>query len=249
MRIIAKVQQDTMKQVRLYQNTPIQIGDELILDSYASHHLVKVLRYPQGKDIVVFNGDGFDYSAIVLEAKKSCVVKILDKLQNDTESKLNLTLVQGIAKGEKMDFLMQKAVELGVGKIAPVFTEHCVVRLKGEKLNKRHAHWQKIVIGACEQSGRAVVPEVIKPMNLSEYLDQKVEQGFVLHHRAQQSLLAIEPMTQATLLIGPEGGLSEAEIKRSVQAGYQPLLLGSRILRTETASLAAIANMQLLWGS
>ena len=249
MRTIAKAQQDTMKQVRLYQNTPMQIGDELALDSYASHHLIKVLRHPQGKNIVIFNGDGFDYSANVLEAKKSCVVKILDKLQNNAESKLTLTLVQGIAKGDKMDFLMQKAVELGVGKIVPVFTEHCVVRLKGGKLNKRHAHWQKIVIGACEQSGRAIVPEVVKPMNLSEYLQQKVEQGFVLHHRAQKGLLEVNLMSYATLLIGPEGGLSEVEIERAISAGYQPLLLGSRVLRTETASLAAIANMQLLWGS
>lgn len=249
MRTITKAQQDTMKQVRLYQNTPMQIGDELVLDSYASHHLIKVLRYPQGKDIVVFNGDGFDYLANVLEVKKSCVVKILDKVQNHSESKLTLTLVQGIAKGEKMDFLMQKAVELGVGNIVPVFTEHCIVRLKGDKLNKRHTHWQKIVIGACEQSGRAVVPKVAKPIGLSEYLQQKVKQGFVLHHRAQKSLLELEPMSYATLLIGPEGGLSEAEIERSIEAGYQPLLLGSRVLRTETASLAAIANMQLLWGS
>lgn len=238
-----------MKHVRLYQNTPLNIGEELTLDSYASHHLVKVLRFPQGQTVTLFNGDGFNYSAEVIKAKKDCVVKLLDKIDNPSESKLNLTLAQGIAKGEKMDFLIQKSIELGVGKIIPILTERCVVRLKGDKLAKRQAHWQKIVIGACEQSGRSVVPEVTTPISLDEFLQQTISNGFVLHHRSEQTLLDVATTNEATILIGPEGGLSETEITQATQAGYQSLLLGSRVLRTETASLAAIANMQLLWGS
>ncbi|HIM58449.1 MAG TPA: 16S rRNA (uracil(1498)-N(3))-methyltransferase [Gammaproteobacteria bacterium] len=238
-----------MKHVRLYQNTPLNIGDELTLDNDASHHLIKVLRFPQGQNISLFNGDGKNYTAKLLDAKKHCTVKLLDSAPNTAESKLNLTLIQGIAKGEKMDFLMQKAVELGVNKIIPIFTQRCVVKLTGAKLIKRQAHWQKIVIGACEQSGRSVVPEVAHPMRLDECLQQRVVNGFVLHHRAEKTLLDVDVITQASMLIGPEGGLSEVEIAQATQAGYQPLLLGSRVLRTETASLVAIANMQLLWGS
>jgi len=240
-----------MKHVRLYQNTLLNIGEELTLDDYASHHLTKVLRFPQGQSITLFNGDGFNYSAevLMLKAKKDCVVKLLNKSTNLSESKLDITLAQGVAKGEKMDFLMQKAVELGVNKIVPILTERCVVKLSGSKLIKRTQHWQKIAISACEQSGRSVVPEVVSPIGLDTLLQQQMDNGFVLHHRSEKTLLDVSKVNKATILIGPEGGLSETEIAQAAEAGYQSLLLGSRVLRTETASLAAIANMQLLWGS
>lgn len=238
-----------MKQVRLYQNTPLRIDVDLKLDAYASHHLAKVLRFPQGQNITLFNGDGMNYNAKVLEAKDHCVVNIFAKEQSSSESKLDLTLIQGIAKGEKMDFLIQKSVELGVNKIVPVFTKHCVIKLNDNKIRKRQVHWQKIVIGACEQSGRSVVPEVVSPISLDEFLTRPVDNGFVLHHRAKQSLLNIKLQDRASILIGPEGGFSGREITRANAVGYQSLLLGSRVLRSETASLAAIANMQLLWGS
>ena len=238
-----------MKHVRLYQNTLLNIGEELTLNKYASHHLVKVLRFPQGQSITLFNGDGFNYRAEVFETNKHCRVKLLSKDANPSESMLNLTLAQGVAKGEKMDFLIQKSVELGVNKIIPIMTERCVVKLSGDKLIKRTKHWQKIVIGACEQSGRSVIPEMASPIGLDEFLQQPSVNGFVLHHRSEQTLLDMAVVNKATILIGPEGGLSEVEIAQATQAGYQSLLLGSRVLRTETASLAAIANMQLLWGS
>jgi 16S rRNA (uracil1498-N3)-methyltransferase len=238
-----------MKHVRLYQNTLLNIGEELTLNKYASHHLVKVLRFPQGQSITLFNGDGFNYRAEVFETNKYCRVKLLSKDANPSESKLNLTLAQGVAKGEKMDFLIQKSVELGVNKIIPIMTERCVVKLSGDKLIKRTKHWQKIVIGACEQSGRSVIPEMASPIGLDEFLQQPSVNGFVLHHRSEQTLLDMAVVNKATILIGPEGGLSEVEIAQATQVGYQSLLLGSRVLRTETASLAAIANMQLLWGS
>ena len=121
--------------------------------------------------------------------------------------------------------------------------------MRHKKLKKRQAHWQKIVIGACEQSGRSVVPEITIPISLDEFLQQTISNGFVLHHRSEQTLLDVATTNEATILIGPEGGLSGVEISQATQAGYQSLLLGSRVLRTETASIAAIANMQLLWGS
>ncbi len=238
-----------MKHVRLYQNAPLKINDKVMLDEYASHHLIKVLRFPQGQDITLFNGDGNNYQASVLSTQKQCEVHINSCEPNLSESSLNLTLAQGIAKGDKMDFLIQKAVELGVNQVIPIFTEHCIVRLKGEKLKKRMQHWRKIIIGACEQSGRSVVPELSEPLDLTALMGRDFGHVFVLHHRAEKSLLEFEKINKAAIVIGPEGGLSDEEIAYTIQQGAQPLLLGSRVLRTETASLAALANMQLLWGS
>ncbi|MBE8189444.1 MAG: 16S rRNA (uracil(1498)-N(3))-methyltransferase [Candidatus Thioglobus sp.] len=238
-----------MKSPRLHQNIALKIDDEIALDRCGSHYLAKVLRFPQGQNIILFNGNGSNYTAKVLDCKKHIRVKILSKSPDLVESKLNLTLVQGIAKGEKMDFLLQKAVELGVNKIVPIVSKRCVVRLDADKSQKRQAHWQKIIISACEQSERCVLPEILPIMALEQWLQQPVENGFVLHQRAEKTLLELDFIAKATILIGPEGGLSEAEISNAVAANYQPLLLGKRVLRTETASLAAIANMQLLWGS
>ena len=238
-----------MKKIRLYQNTVFKVGDKVSLEKNNGHHLLKVLRFPVGQTITLFNGDGFDYHAIVIRTKKTCNVEIVSQQKNESESSLDLTLAQGIAKGEKMDLLIQKAVELGVTRIIPIQTERCVVRLKVDKVVKRIDHWQKIANHACGQSGRSVIVDISLPQTLTELLNESNHNGFVLHHRATDNLQTMEKQSKATILIGPEGGLSNAEIKQSIEAGFQPLLLGKRILRTETASLVAIANMQLLWGS
>ena len=238
-----------MKKIRLYQNTVFKVGDKVSLEKNNGHHLLKVLRFPVGQTITLFNGDGFDYHAIVIRTKKTCNVEIVSQQKNESESSLDLTLAQGIAKGEKMDLLIQKAVELGVTRIIPIQTERCVVRLKVDKVAKRIDHWQKIANHACGQSGRSVIVDISLPQTLTELLNESNHNGFVLHHRATDNLQTMEKQSKATFLIGPEGGLSNAEIKQSIEAEFQPLLLGKRILRTETASLVAIANMQLLWGS
>ena len=238
-----------MKTIRLYQNTPFTEGKTAELDSDNSHHLNKVLRFPVGKNITVFNGDGFDYTALVQDAKKTTSLKVISKARNNTESKLDLTLAQGIAKGEKMDFLIQKAVELGVTRIIPMKLERCVVRLSDEKVQKKIDHWQKIANHACEQSGRSVIVSLSNPLSLEELLEETNHNGFVLHHRAQIGLSQLKETSKATILIGPDGGLTEKEVSDSEVAGCQSILIGKRVLRTETASLAAIANMQLLWGS
>ena len=238
-----------MKKIRLYQNTVFKVGDKVSLEKNNEHHLLKVLRFPVGNTITLFNGDGFDYQAIVISTKKTYKVEVVSQQKNESESSLDLTLAQGIAKGEKMDFLIQKAVELGVSRIIPMQTEHCVVRLKADKVTKRINHWQKIANHACGQSGRSVIVDISLPQTLTELLNKSNHNGFVLHHRATENLQTVEKSSKATILIGPEGGLSDAEIKQAIEAGFQPLLLGKRILRTETASLVAIANMQLLWGS
>ena len=238
-----------MKKIRLYQNTVFKVGNKVSLDKNNEHHLLKVLRFPIGSTITLFNGDGFDYQAIVISTKKTCKVEVVSQQKNESESSLDLTLAQGIAKGEKMDFLIQKAVELGVSRIMPIQTERCVVRLKVDKVDKRIDHWQKIANLACGQSGRSVIVDISLPQTLTELLNKPDHNGFVLHHRATENLQTMEKPSKATILIGPEGGLSDTEIKQAIEAGFQPLLLGKRILRTETASLVAIANIQLLWGS
>ena len=238
-----------MKTIRLYQNAPFTEGKTAELDSDNSHHLNKVLRFPVGQNIILFNGDGFDYTAVVQSAKKTTNLKVISKKVNNNESKLNLTLAQGIAKGEKMDFLIQKAVELGVTRIIPMKLERCVVRLRDEKVQKKIDHWQKIANHACEQSGRSVIVDVSHPASLEELLEVTNHNGFVLHHRATLGLSQVKETSKATILIGPEGGLTEKEVNDSEVAGYQSIIIGKRVLRTETASLAAIANMQLLWGS
>jgi len=238
-----------MKKIRLYQNSVFKVGGKVSLEKNNEHHLLKVLRFPIDKTITLFNGDGFDYQAIVISTKKTCKVEVLSQQKNESESNLNLTLAQGIAKGEKMDFLIQKAVELGVTQIIPIQTERCVVRLKADKVVKRIDHWQKIANYACGQSGRSVIVDISLPKTLTELLSRPNQNGFVLHDRATENLQMMEKSSKATILIGPEGGLSDNEIKEAIKAGFQPILLGKRILRTETASLVAIANMQLLWGS
>ena len=238
-----------MKTIRLYQNAPFTEGKTAELDSDNSHHLNKVLRFPVGQNITLFNGDGSDYTADVKSAKKTTNLKVISKKVNNNESKLDLTLAQGIAKGEKMDFLIQKAVELGVTRIIPMKLERCVVRLSDEKVQKKIDHWQKIANHACEQSGRSVIVSLSNPLSLEELLEETNHNGFVLHHRAKISLSQLKETSKATILIGPEGGLTEKEVSDSEVAGYQSILIGKRVLRTETASLAAIANMQLLWGS
>ena len=238
-----------MKKIRLYQNTVFKVGDKVSLEKNNGHHLLKVLRFPVGQTITLFNGDGFDYHAIVIRTKKTCNVEIVSQQKNESESSLDLTLAQGIAKGEKMDLLIQKAVELGVTRIIPIQTERCVVRLKVDKVAKRIDHWQKIANHACGQSGRSVIVDISLPQTLTELLNESNHNGFVLHHRATDNLQTMEKQSKATILIGPEGGLSNEEIKQPIEAAFQPLLLGKRILRTETVSLVAIANMQLLWGS
>ena len=238
-----------MKKIRLYQKTVVKAGDKVGLEKNNGHHLLKVLRFPVCNTITLFNGDGFNYHAIGISTKKTCKVEIVSQQKKESESSLDLTLAQGIAKGEKMDFLIQKAVELGVSRIIPMQTEHCVVRLKAEKVAKRINHWQKIANYACGQSGRSVIVDISLPQTLTELLNKPNHNGFVLYHRATENLQTMEKPQKAMSLIGPEGFLSNTEIKQAIEAGFQPLLLGKRILRTETASLVAIANMQLLWGS
>ena len=237
---------------RIYQDAALAEGMIVKLDERASHHIAHVLRAQSGEHLIIFNGQGGEYQAkIGVISKKAVEVEILTFNPTERESHLNIYLAQGIAKGEKMDWIIQKAVELGVKKIIPVITERCNVRLTGDREEKRVQHWRAVSISACEQSGRNRLPEIYAPMTLAECLTNiKADHSFVLTPHATQKLPQQKLTHHASiiLLIGPEGGLSEQEITDAKSHHFLPLTLGPRVLRTETAGIAALAVLQYVYG-
>lgn len=233
----------------LFVDLPLASGVELDLPADVANHL-RVLRLAPGQPLALFNGSGGEYNAklLVLERKRA-VVAVGDHRPHEAESPLQITLVQGISKGERMDFTIQKAVELGISAIQPVFTERSVVQLNGERLEKRSKHWQGVALAACEQSGRNRIPEIRTPLPLAKAWPQiQAEQRLVLDPQGTQRLKDLRSGASLALLVGPEGGLSEAEVAAASAQGFIRLQLGPRILRTETAGLAALAALQALYG-
>ncbi len=221
------------------------------LPEQAAHHAARVLRLQAGDRVSVFNGRGGEGDARITDiGKRNVTLEIVDWHAVERESPLQVLLAQAISAGEKMDFTLQKAVELGIGNIQPLASERSVVRLSGERAEKRVAHWQGVVIAACEQSGRNRVPEVAPIRPLLDWLGQQ-DGGLrlMLSPVAEVGLRDLpKPTGNITLLIGPEGGLSPAEAEAAQRYGFTPVRLGARVLRTETAALAALAAMQTLWG-
>ncbi len=240
-----------MRIPRVYQATKLYPGLELALSPEAAIHLVRVLRLAVGSSLHVFNGEGGEYAATIVVIKKNQVqVKIADHIIATVESPLPIHLGQGISRGEKMDYTIQKAVELGVTEITPLLTERCGVKLSDERWEKRLQHWRGIIIAACEQSGRNTIPVIIHPKPLFAWLEElQADWKLVLDPKGEKKLgeLSGKPVT-VSLLIGPEGGLTEFEIDLAKQSGFVNLRLGPRILRTETASMATIAAIQTYFG-
>ena len=241
-----------MRVVRHYVDAALAEDAVVALPEHAVAHLARVLRLGVGDPVTLFNGDGFDYSAKISSlSKKTAEVQVLGQCVVDNESCLRLTLAQGIARGEKMDLILQKATELGVARIAPVITERTEVRLDGDRAAKRMQHWRGVVTAACEQSGRARVPVVLEPQTLASFaISEAPGLRFILDPMADKGIAdaGIGVDQPVTLLIGPEGGLSERDRGLLRAAGYQGLRLGPRILRTETAGLAALAAINAIYG-
>lgn len=245
-----------MRNPRIYQAQAFDVGQTQALSDDAFGHTVRVLRLKDGDDITLFNGIAeqqsyYEYQAKLCNVgKKRAEIEIISKNKVDNESPLNIHLGQGISRGERMDFTLQKSVELGVNTITPIFTERCGVKLTGERLEKKHEQWQKIVISACEQSGRCTVPRVTAPIFLDDWLAQDSSAlKLNLHPRAEHSIMNLPiENNRVRLLIGPEGGLSNDEISRANSAGFHDVLLGPRVLRTETAALTAITALQCRYG-
>ncbi|HLT14694.1 MAG TPA: 16S rRNA (uracil(1498)-N(3))-methyltransferase [Marinobacter sp.] len=240
-----------MRTPRIYTDSPLQTGSQCELDDNAANHVGRVLRMQPGQTLRLFNGDGQDYHATITEAgKKHVFVDIQSAEANLTESPLNITLGQTLSKGDRMDYAVQKAVEMGVTTLVPLTTERCDVKLKGDREDKRLRHWQQIAISAAEQCGRARVPTILPVMTVQEWLQysQTSDLRLVLHHRTEQSLNTLSKPGNIALMIGPEGGLTADEIALAEQNGFLSVALGPRVLRTETAPVAAIALCQWLWG-
>ncbi|HEY9201476.1 MAG TPA: 16S rRNA (uracil(1498)-N(3))-methyltransferase [Gammaproteobacteria bacterium] len=239
-----------MKQIRIYQHAELASGSSVSLDKVASNHLLRVLRLRQGDEFILFNGNGREYPSKLQIAGKTAVAQIYNELETARESCLQLHLYQGISKGERMDFAIQKAIELGVSEITPLFCERTVVSLKGDRLDKKLQHWQGIAISACEQSGRNHIPPIHSAQTFSQALAADSTQlRLMLEPTADQPLASLQPENNAvSIYIGPEGGFSDNEIIQAQNSGLRGISLGPRILRTETAALAAVTACQLLWG-
>jgi 16S rRNA (uracil1498-N3)-methyltransferase len=238
-----------MRVSRLYLEQPLVPGQEVSLDERGRRYVSQVLRLRPGQPLTLFNGDGCDYAGELLQCdRQACRVLLLQQLGEEPITALQLQLAIGISRGERMDFAIQKSVELGVHSISPLHTERSLVQLAGDRLTKRMAHWQGVIISACEQSGRMRIPRLNPPQALTAWLETHRD-GLLLHHAAEQSLAELPPPGDAlNLLIGPEGGLSEAERRQAMANGLTAVRLGPRVLRTETAPLAALAAIQVLWG-
>ncbi len=204
----------------------------------------------RGDALIVFNGDGGEYPATIAAVDKRAVQIATEQVRETVrESPLHLHLGIAMSKGERMDWIVQKATELGVARIVPLYSERVELKLQGERAEKKLAHWRGIAIAACEQCGRNRLPEIGDVQTLAQWLEHtQADAKFVLHHRTEAALDAAAKPASVALLIGPEGGLSESEIAAAERQGFAPLQLGPRVLRTETAPLAAISVLQYLWG-
>jgi 16S rRNA (uracil1498-N3)-methyltransferase len=238
-----------MRISRIHVERPLASGDLIELPERSGRYLTQVLRLAIGDDFQLFNGDGHDYAAKLERRGRAIFARIGQAGPEEPVPLLEIELWIGISRGERMDLAIQKAVELGIHRLRPLFTERCQVRLDANRREKRLRHWQGVVISACEQSGRRRVPSVEAAGDLESALDQRRGTGLLLAPDAPAALSGLpSPGPRLTLLVGPEGGLSPTERGLAERNGFIPARLGPRILRTETAPLAALAAVQTLWG-
>ncbi len=239
-----------MRISRFYLPQTLSPGATVRLDGDSAHYLGTVLRLKKGAELTVFNGEGGEYPALLAEARRETASVILGECNpREAESPLHTHLGLGISRGERMDLAIQKAVELGVAAITPLFTERCVVRLDEARTDQRLRHWRRVAQSACEQCGRNRLAEIFAPMRLEDWAERQTGLRLFLHPEGGQRLRDLPPPTgPVCLLSGPEGGFAEHERKSALAAGFIALRLGPRILRTETAALAALAAIQTAWG-
>ncbi|MEO6227927.1 MAG: 16S rRNA (uracil(1498)-N(3))-methyltransferase [Thermomonas sp.] len=242
-----------MRVTRVYVALPLVAGSEIELPEPAANHLSRVLRMGVGDSCIVFNGDGHDYPTRLVDVGKRVVrAQVGPGIAINNESPLQLILLQGVARGEKMDLILQKATELGVVSFQPLYSQRSEVRLEGARADKRLAHWRGVVVSACEQCGRALVPGVAMPQSLVQALAALPAGGLRLildpDARVSLSRLDVDSAAPICLAVGPEGGWSPQDIEHLQSAGFSGVRLGPRVLRTETAGLAAISALQVLHG-
>lgn len=240
-----------MRIPHIYQSSDLALNVTVQLDDDAAGHVGRVLRMQPGDTVSLFNGHGGEYLASLTEVgKKTVTATPFEFIDKNVESPLRVHLGQGISRGDKMDFTIQKSVELGITEITPLFTERCGVKLTGDRLEKKHQQWQKIAIAAAEQSGRNAVPIVHYPKELNTWLQEQTEElKLTLHPRAEHSIKTLPiPAHGVRFLVGPEGGFSDNEMHQTQEQGFVDVRLGPRVLRTETAALTVLSALQLQFG-
>jgi 16S rRNA (uracil1498-N3)-methyltransferase len=240
-----------MSPPRFYLDQPLASGASFTLPAGPARHAVRALRLAVDDAIILFNGRGGEYAARIARIQKDEVaVSVTGFADVECESPLRVMLAQGVSSGERMDYTLQKAVELGVAAIQPIAAKRSVVKLAGERADKRVAHWRGVVASACEQCGRNRVPVVAAPLSLASWLGQREDGRLLFLSPTAEARLAdlAAPASMDCLVAGPEGGFEADEIAALLAAGAVPVRLGPRVLRTETAALAALAAMQTLWG-
>jgi 16S rRNA (uracil1498-N3)-methyltransferase len=240
-----------MRIPRIYHPNTLSVGQTVDLNSDAANHVGRVLRLSVDAQIILFNGEGGEFVAKLVESGKKKVIAQIEAFDDKCiESPLKIHLGQGISRGDKMELTIQKAVELGVTEITPLFTERCGVKLSGERLEKKLQQWRKIVVSACEQCARNTLPVIHQPKSLDQWASEQTnELKLNLHPSASYSINSLpEPVHGIRLVIGPEGGLSDTEIEFASQQGFDEVLIGPRVLRTETAGLTVISALQTRFG-
>lgn len=237
-----------MRLSRFFIDAPLSLGQHQLPEAQA-HYIGRVLRHAVGDAVQLFDGSGQEFLGELIEVgKKAVQVELRESFTGLVESPLRIHLGQGLSRGERMDWAIQKASELGANEISPILSERCEVRLKDERADKRMAHWRQIAISACEQCGRSVIPLIHPPISLADWLLQvEAELKLVLHPVAEPWASHASPRSLA-MLIGPEGGLTDAEVEQAKGAGFHAARLGPRVLRTETAPVVALSVAQQLWG-
>ena len=242
-----------MRIPRFYIPFDMDVGQSLSLPGDTAQHLSRVLRMKPGRKILLFNGHGGEYSASVTDVQRNRVtVNIESYSDHCPESPLKLTLIQSISRSDRMDYTIQKSTELGITHIQPVFSEHGIVKLEPRRLARKQQHWQKIAISACEQSGRTLVPEILTPQNILPVLEQQYSSDVLklIMHTSDSTASPFRvkdipaELDACVILAGPEGGLSDLEVKKAMQHDFKIIQLGPRILRTETAAMALISILQ-----
>ena len=237
-----------MRLSRFFIDAPLSLGQHELPEAQA-HYIGRVLRHAVGDVVQLFDGSGQEFRGELVEVgKKNVRVELRETFEGLAESPLQIHLGQGLSRGERMDWAIQKATELGVAEITPLFTERCEVRLNDERAQKRLEHWQHIAISACEQCGRSKVPVIHSPQSLKDWQTRVEADLKLLLHPVAQPLTEHATPSSLAFLIGPEGGLTEDEVAHASQSGFQPARLGPRVLRTETAPVVALSVAQQLWG-
>ena len=242
-----------MRLTRVYVDTPVNTGKRLVVEGSAANHITRVLRLRNGDALTVFDGSGAEFGARIEEFRKDAVIVCVDEQRTvDRESPLSLTLAQGISRGERMDWIIQKATELGATRIVPVFTQRSVVRLDDKQAERKLQHWRAITIAACEQCGRNRLPELVTPVDFFGVLPETFTPNSTRLLLSPHAELRIDDLRElhggVTVLIGPEGGLDDVEQEAAMAAGFKSVRMGPRVLRTETAAIAALTILQRYFG-